>query len=65
MQGKVVTLVDFGQWQQPSGERVFCRYALNHLRPAFPTLSERKQFNHLKNYMQPGFAYSFLTAHDG
>jgi hypothetical protein len=42
---EVVTLAVFGQWAQFPSERAFYRYALSHLRPAFPTLPEREQFN--------------------
>jgi hypothetical protein len=42
---EVITLALFGQWRQFSSERAFYRYALRHLRWAFPTLPERSQFN--------------------
>lgn len=42
---EVVTLVLFAQWAQFSSERAFYRFAQRHLRPAFPTLPARSQFN--------------------
>jgi hypothetical protein len=44
----VVTQAMFGQWAQFPSERAFYRYALSHLRTAFPTLPEREQFNRLQ-----------------
>jgi hypothetical protein len=40
-----VTLAIFGQWQGFGSERGFYRYAQRHLRPAFPQLPTREQFN--------------------
>lgn len=45
---EVVTLAVFGQWAQFPSERAFYRYALSHLRAAFPTLPDREQFNRLQ-----------------
>ncbi len=45
---EVVTLAVFGQWAQFPSERAFYRYVLCHLRPAFPTLPDREQFNRLQ-----------------
>ena len=45
---EVVTLAVFGQWGQFPSERAFYRYAVSHLRPAFPTLPDREQFNRLQ-----------------
>ena len=45
---EVVTLAVFGQWAHFPSERAFYRYALRHLRAAFPTLPEREQFNRLQ-----------------
>src|SRR5919205_1452622 len=42
---EVLTLAIFGQWQGFGSERGFYRYARRHLRPAFPTLPAREQFN--------------------
>lgn len=44
---EVVTLALFGQWACFSSERGFYRYARRHLRPAFPQLPARAQFNRL------------------
>ena len=44
---EVVTLALFGQWSCFLSERGFYRYARHHLRPAFPTLPYRGQFNRL------------------
>ena len=40
-----MTLAIFGQWQGFGSERGFYRYAQRHLRPAFPQLPTREQFN--------------------
>src|SRR5689334_12801568 len=45
---EVVTLAVFGQWARFPSERAFYRYALAHLRSAFPTLPDREQFNRLQ-----------------
>jgi len=45
---EVVTLAILGQWAHFPSERAFYRYAVRHLRPAFPTLPEREQFNRLQ-----------------
>jgi hypothetical protein len=45
---EVVTLALFGQWACFPSERAFYRYALRHLRPAFPRLPVRAQFNRLQ-----------------
>src|SRR5690348_1837762 len=42
---EVITLALFAQWQPFSSERAFYRYALRHLRPLFPRLPDRSQFN--------------------
>jgi len=44
---EVITLGLFGQWARFASERDFYRYAEKHLRPAFPTLPSRPQFNRL------------------
>jgi len=49
---EVVTLALFGQWAQFQSERDFYRYALRHLRPAFPSLPARPQFNRLQRHHQ-------------
>src|SRR5215831_15846241 len=45
---EVVTLALFGQGACFPSERAFSRYALRHLRPAFPRLPARAQFNRLQ-----------------
>jgi hypothetical protein len=45
---EVVTLALFGQWACFPSERAFYRYALRHLRSAFPRLPDRAQFNRLQ-----------------
>jgi hypothetical protein len=42
---EVVTLALFAQWQGFGSERGFYRYAQRHLRPAFPALPTREQYN--------------------
>lgn len=42
---EVVTLALFSQWAGFASERAFYRYARRHLRPAFPALPDRSQFN--------------------
>jgi hypothetical protein len=44
---EVVTLALFGQWACFPSERGFYRWAARHLRPLFPTLPSRPQFNRL------------------
>ena len=44
---EVITLVIFSQWARFPSERDFYRYAVSRLRPAFPTLPRRSQFNRL------------------
>jgi hypothetical protein len=43
----VVTLALFAQWRPFGGERAFYRYAERHLRPLFPRLPHRSQYNRL------------------
>jgi len=42
---EVVTLALFAQWRPFGGERAFYRYAAAHLRPWFPRLPHRSQYN--------------------
>ena len=42
---EVISLALLSQWRQFESERAFYRYAVRHLRPAFPTLPARSQFN--------------------
>ena len=46
-ESEVITLVIFSQWAPFRCERDFYRYAVSRLRPAFPTLPRRSQFNRL------------------
>ncbi len=58
---EVVTLAVFGQWGRFPSERAFYRYAASHLRPAFPTLPEREQFNRLqRNYWEAIVAFALF-----
>ena len=41
---EVITLALLSQWRQFESERALYRYALRHLRSAFPPLPERRQF---------------------
>lgn len=42
---EVITLALFAQWSPFPSERAFYRYATRHLRPLFPRLPARSQFN--------------------
>lgn len=53
---EVLTLAFLGQWSHFPSERAFYRYALKHLRAAFPTLPARAQFNRLVRHAQPALA---------
>lgn len=44
---EVITLAVLEQWATFRGERAYYRYVRRHLRPAFPTLPHRGQFNRL------------------
>jgi Transposase DDE domain len=49
---EVVTLALFSRWSCFGSERDFYRYAMRHLRDAFPTLPCRSQFNRsVRNYL--------------
>ncbi len=50
---EVVALALFAQWGWFTGERDFYRYATRHLRPAFPALPTRPQFNRACRHQQP------------
>lgn len=57
---EVVTLAIFGQWGQFPSEAAFYRYARRRLRPLFPTLPSRPQFNRLVRHCHDalvGFAF--------
>jgi hypothetical protein len=49
-QSEVITLVIFARWSRFSSERDFYRYAIDHLRDAFPNLPDRSQFNRLVRF---------------
>src|SRR5215831_4901472 len=53
---EVITLALFGQWACFPSERAFYRYALHHLRPAFPQLPARAQFNRLQRQHRDAIA---------
>ena len=61
----MVTLAVFGQWGQFKSERAFYRYAVCHLRAAFPTLPAREQFNRVpRQYRDVIVAFSlYLVDH--
>jgi hypothetical protein len=42
---ETLTLGLLSQWSRFGSERAFYRFAVRHLRPAFPTLPDRSQFN--------------------
>ncbi len=44
---EVATLAIFSRWSRFASERDFYRYAMHHLKGAFPTLPNRAQFNRL------------------
>lgn len=46
-ESEVITLALFSQWALFKSERAFYRYAVRHLRAAFPTLPDRSQYNRL------------------
>ena len=49
---EVITLGLIEQWAVFRSERAFYRYACRHLRPAFPSLPDRSQFNRLLRAQQ-------------
>lgn len=53
---EVLTLALFSQWRWFSSERDFYRYAVRHLRAAFPGLPDRSQFNRLLRQQQARIA---------
>src|SRR5215211_8964040 len=46
-ESEILTLAIFARWSRFNSERDFYRYAIGHLKDAFPTLPERSQFNRL------------------
>jgi Transposase DDE domain len=61
---EVLTLALFGQFSHFQSERGFYRYASHHLRPAFPRLPDRSQFNRLVRTHWPQLVafFHFLVA---
>lgn len=57
---EVVTLAIFAQWQRFRNQRDFYRYAQRHLRPYFPTLPHRTQFNRLMRRHRDTIVLFFL-----
>lgn len=55
-ESEVVTLALFSQWALFRSERAFYRYAVRHLRTAFPTLPDRAQYNRLVRRHAPTLA---------
>ncbi len=53
-QSEVLTLAIFSQWYMFRSERDFYRYALRHLRGAFPHLPDRGQYNRLVRHFRDG-----------
>jgi len=56
----VVTLAIFAQWGRFRNQRDFYRYAKRHLRPYFPTLPHRAQFNRLLRCHRDAIVAFFL-----
>jgi len=60
---EVLTLAAFGQWARFGSERDFWRYAEARLRPLFPTLPDRSQFNrHLRRHAGALAAFALWLA---
>ena len=57
---EVITLALLAQWGRFATERAFYRYAVRHLRAAFPRLPDRTQFNRLVRQHEPGIVAFFL-----
>ena len=57
---EVLTLAIFGQWQGFGSERGFYRYAQRHLRPAFPQLPTREQWNRQLRHHQAALVLCVL-----
>lgn len=62
---ETLTLALFSQWQQFPSEAAFHRWASKHLRPLFPRLPSRPQFNRLVRRCQAGLtAFALHLGHD-
>jgi hypothetical protein len=57
---EVLTLAILSQWARFFNERDFYRYAMRQLRPAFPTLPDRAQFNRLVREQHDALAHSAI-----
>ena len=57
---EVITLVIFGEWYRFRGQRDFYRFANQKLRPAFPTLPARAQYNRLTRRYRDDIVAFFL-----
>ena len=57
---EVITLGIFGQWAHFQNERDFYRYAVRHLRGAFPRLPHHSQFNRLLRKHRDAIVAFFL-----
>jgi hypothetical protein len=57
---EVVTLGIYGQWARFQNERGFYRYAMKHLRAAFPRLPHHSQFNRLLRKQRDAVVAFFL-----
>ena len=53
---EALTLAIFGQWARFRSERDFYRFATQRLRPYFPTLPDRTQFNRQQRRLEPWLA---------
>jgi hypothetical protein len=62
---EVLTLALFSQWQQFPSEAAFYRWATKHLRPLFPTLPSRPQFNRLvRHWAEAITAFALFLGQD-
>lgn len=57
---EVITLALFGQWRRFGSQRDFYRFAQSELRPAFPTLPHRSQYNRLVRKHKEAIVTFFL-----
>lgn len=57
---EVITLSIFGQWSHFASEAAFYRFAQRRLRPLFPTLPARSQFNRQQRQLQRVLEAFFL-----
>ena len=65
-QSEVISLALFSQWRHFESERAFYRYAVRHLRSAFPSLPQRSQFNRLvRAHHDAIVAFALALSHQG